>query len=70
MFYLHFFNFLSVIYRWTRNEVFCLLSNSDVAYLECVSTYKAFNFAASPKSEIRQLFKSYDIKGGKNKNTS
>ena len=51
MFYLHFLNFLSVIYRWNRNEVFYLLSNSDVAYIECLSTYKAFNFAASPKIE-------------------
>ena len=51
MFYLHFFNFLSVIYRWNRNEVFYLLSSSDVAYLDCVGIDKAFNFAASPKIE-------------------
>ena len=36
MFYLHFFNFLSVIYHWNRNEVFYLLIRSDVAYLGCV----------------------------------
>ena len=51
MFYLHFLNFLSVIYRWNRNEVFYLLSSSDVAYLDYVGIYKAFNFAASPKIE-------------------
>ena len=51
MFYLHFLNFLSLIYRWNRNEVFYLLSSSDVAYLDYVGFYKAFNFAASPKIE-------------------
>ena len=51
MFYLHFLNFLSVIYRWNRNKMFYLLSSSDVAYLDCVDIYKAFNFAASPKIE-------------------
>ena len=51
MFYLHFWNFLGAIYRWNRNEVFYLLSSSDVAYLDCVGIYKAFNFAASPKIE-------------------
>ena len=51
MFYLNFFNFLSVIYRWNWNEVFYLLISSDVAYLDCMGIYKAFNFAASPKIE-------------------
>ena len=51
MFYLHFLNFLSVIYRWNRNKMFYLLSSSDVAYIYCVDIYKAFNFAASPKIE-------------------
>ena len=51
MFYLHFSNFLSIIYHWNQNEVFYLLSSSDVAYLDCVGIYKAFNFAASPKIE-------------------
>ena len=51
MFYLHFLNFLSAIYRWNRNEVFYLLSSSDVAHLDCVDIYKEFNFAASPKIE-------------------
>ena len=51
MFYLHFFNFLSVIYRWNRNEVFYLLISSDVAYLDCVGIYKAFNFAPSLRIE-------------------
>ena len=51
MFYLHFWNFLSVIYRWNRNEMFYLLSSSDVAYLDCVDIYKAINFAASTKIE-------------------
>ena len=51
MFYVHFLNFISVIYRWNRNEVFYLLSSSDDAYLDCVGIYKAFNFAASPKIE-------------------
>ena len=46
-----FLNFLSGIYRWNRNEVFYLLSSSDVAYLDWVGIYKAFNFAASPKIE-------------------
>ena len=44
-----FLMFLSALYCWNRNEVFYLLSNSDIAYLECVSTYKVFNFAASQK---------------------
>ena len=51
MFYLPFLNFLSVMYRWNRNKMFYLLSSSDVAYLDCVDIYKAFNFAASPKIE-------------------
>ena len=51
MFYLNFLNFLSVMYRWNRNKMFYLLSSSDVAYLDCVDIYKAFNFAASPKIE-------------------
>ena len=51
MFCLHFLNFVSVIYRWNRNEMFYLLSSSDVAYLECVDIDKAFNFAASPNIE-------------------
>ena len=46
-----FFELLSVIYRWIRNEMFYLLSSSDVAYLDYVDIYKAFNFAASPKIE-------------------
>ena len=55
MFYLHFWNFLSVIYRWNRNEMFYLLSSSDVAYLDCVDIYKAFNFAASPIIECNNV---------------
>ena len=51
MFYLHFFNFLSVIYHWNRNEVFYLLRSSDVVFLGCVVIYKTFNFADSPKIE-------------------
>ena len=46
-----FLNFLSVIYRLNRNEVFYLLSSSDVSYRDCVVIYKAFTFAASPKIE-------------------
>ena len=55
MFYLHFGTFLSVIYRWNWNEMFYLLSNSDVAYLDCVDMYMAFNFAASPKIECYKV---------------
>ena len=51
MFYLHFLHFLSVIYRWNRNQVFYLLSISEVAYLDCVGIYKVFKFAASQKIE-------------------
>ena len=47
MFYLHFFKLLSVIYRWNRDEVFYLLGSSDVAHLDCVGIYKAFDFEAS-----------------------
>ena len=31
--------------------MFYLLSNPEVAYLDCVGIYKAFKFAASPKIE-------------------
>ena len=51
MFYLHILKLISVIYRWNRNEVFYLLSSSDVAYLDCVGICKVFNFEASPKIE-------------------
>ena len=38
-----------------RNEVFYLISSSDVAYLDCVGIYKAFNFAAFPKIECQNV---------------
>ena len=54
MFYLHFFA-LSKCHITLEPEsffqVFYLLSSSDVAYLDCVGFYKAFNFAASLKIE-------------------
>ena len=34
------------------HQVFYLLSNSHVAYLDCVGVYKTFNFSASIKTEF------------------
>ena len=53
MFYLHFLHFLSVIIipLDPGSSVLSPVSSSDVAYLDCVSFYKTFNFAASLKIE-------------------
>ena len=51
MFYLHVLHFLGVIYRWNQNQVFYLLSISEVAYQHCVDIYKVFKFAATQKIE-------------------
>ena len=56
MFYLHCLNFIFVIIiRWNWNQVFYLLSISEVAYIDCVGIYKAFKFATSPKIECLNL---------------
>ena len=48
-----------IIISWNRNQVFYLLNSSDVAYLNCVGIYNAFNFAASPKFECKNVLSSF-----------
>ena len=52
VFYVHFWQKMSIIYRWNQHQMFYLQSSLDVAYHISVRIYKLFNLASLPKNDF------------------